>query len=291
MKKNLKNIGHVLGLPFFSVIFALLLGGLIILSLGYDLNKAYSSLLDGSVGNLNAFSETLVNSIPLIFTAISYAITYRSGLINLGADGQFYMGALIGSFVGSRFSELPVTIHIMLIFLCAFLGGALWGFIAGFLKVKFSASELITTIMLNYIALECVSFCVLNRPFRDMTPGAAPRMPTVIREVQLPSLLPNTRLHFGLLIGIGLLFVYYIIMWRTTKGYELRVMGHNRYAGEYSGFPIRSNSIIAFSLAGGIAGLGGIVNILGLQYFLTLESCGANFGFTGISNENLGSCN
>lgn len=289
MKQKVLRAVKSMGLPVFSIIVALSIGALFMLVLDYNVGKAYSSLLSGIFGSVNSISESLIQATPLIFTAISYAVAFRSGLINLGGEGQLYMGAVFGSIVGSRFQGLPTFIHLALILLCGFIGGALWGFIAGALKVKFGASELITTIMLNYIALEFVSYCVTNVPFKDTTPGAAPRMPSILENLKLPILLPRTRLHVGILLALAAMLIYYLFMWKTTKGYELRVMGQNPDAGRYSGFKVKSNAVFAFSLAGGFAGLGGVVNIIGLQYFLT-EGFASGFGFSGVAVALLGSC-
>ena len=174
-----------------------LVGAVILSVMGYDAGKAYSSLLKGHLKQ-NSIAETLIQTTS-IFTALSYAIALRHGMVNLGAEGQLYIGAILGSLAGSHIHGLPPVIHILFVLLCGFIGGALWGLIVAVLKMKFGASELITTIMLNYIALEFVSFCVTNPPFRDATPGAAPRMPSVVDAVKLPIILPQTRLHLGII--------------------------------------------------------------------------------------------
>ncbi|MCL2578678.1 MAG: ABC transporter permease [Oscillospiraceae bacterium] len=283
---------HYLGsisFPVLSILGALILGGIIITAMGYDAAFAYRNLWGGAFGNMHAFSETLIQTTPLLFTAVSYSIAYKCGLINLGAEGQLHMGAMFGAFVGARFAFLPGGLHIVFVLLCGFAGGALWGFIVGALRMRFGASELITTIMLNYVALELLSFAVTNQPFRDMTPGAAPRMNVVIESVRLPILLPQTRLHLGLFFALLAIVVYYIFMWKTTKGYEMRVAGLNPNAGRYAGMNIGTNGVLAITLAGGVAGLGGIVNVIGLQPFLT-EGFSNNFGFSGIAVALLGGC-
>ena len=266
----------------FSLVLALALGYLTMLLMGYDATKAYQSLWQGIFGSANAIAESLVQTTPLIFTAVSYALAFKAGLINL-----LYMGAVWGSVLGSRLSGLPTWLHWGVIFAAAFAGGAIWGAISGLLKVRFKASELITTIMLNYIALEWVSFCVTNLPFKDQTAGAAPRMPAVADNVKLSLLLPRTRLHSGFLLALLALLLYYLFMWRTTKGYELRVSGQNPNAALYAGMPVKTNAVLAFGLAGGMAGLGGIINILGLQYFLT-EGFASGLGFSGVAVALLG---
>ncbi|MFV0413765.1 MAG: ABC transporter permease [Oscillospiraceae bacterium] len=286
--KVLKGL-KTLSFPLLSILVALILGAIIMAAMGYNVGKAYLSLLNGAFGSTNSIAETLIQVTPLLFTALSYAIAYRCGLINLGAEGQLYIGAVCGSMAGAHLQGLPAVLHVALVLVFGFLGGALWGLIVGLLKIRFGASELITTIMLNYIALEFVSFCVTNAPFKDMTPGAAPRMTSVLGSAKLPIILPKTRLHAGILLALAGVLVYYIFMWKTTRGYEMRVIGLNPNAGRYSGISLRTNSVLAIFIAGGFAGLGGAVNIIGLQYFLT-EGFSNNFGFSGIAVALLGSC-
>lgn len=289
MPKWILNKLKTISFPAASILVALLLGAIIMSAMGYQVGLAYSSLLKGAFGSKNSLAETLIQTTPLIFTALSYAIALRCGLVNLGAEGQLYIGAVCGSIAGAHIHGLPPLLHIMLVLVCGFIGGALWGLIVAVLKMKFGASELITTIMLNYIALEFVSFCVTNLPFKDMTPGAAPRMPAVTEAVKLPIILPQTRLHLGIFLALAAVAVYYIFMWKTTRGYEMRVIGMNPHAGRYSGINIPVNSLLSMFLAGGFAGLGGTVNIIGLQYFLT-EGFSNNFGFSGVAVALLGGC-
>jgi len=289
MKKKTRQGLISLGFPLLSILVVLVLGALIMMAMGYDVGKAYMSLLNGAFGNRNSIGETFIQVTPLLFTALSYAIALRCGLINLGAEGQLYIGAICGSMAGAHLSGLPGILHILVILLTGFMGGALWGLIVGILKIHFGASELITTIMLNYIALELVSYCVTNAPFKDMTKGAAPRMTSVTDAVKLPSILPGTRLHAGFILALIGVVGYYIFMWRTTKGYEMRVIGLNPNAGKYSGMNIKRNGLLSIFIAGGIAGLGGIIQIIGLTYYLT-EGFAANLGFSGVAVALLGGC-
>ena len=287
MSVRAKQYVGSISFPVLSILGALILGAIMITAMGYDAPFAYRSLWGGAFGSVHAFTETLVQTTPLLFTAVSYAIAYKCGLINLGAEGQLYMGAMTGAFVGARFGALPGGL--LFVLLCGFLGGALWGFITGALRMRFGASELITTIMLNYIAFEFLSFAITAPHFRDITPGAAPRMAAVAEAVRLPVLLPQTRLHLGLVFALLAILAYYIFMWKTTKGYEMRVVGLNAGAGQYAGMNIGRNGVLAITLAGGVAGLGGIVNVIGLQPFLT-EGFSNNFGFSGIAVALLGGC-
>ena len=289
MTAKLKKGMNSIGFPVLSILVALVLGAIIMAVMGYDVAKAYSSLLKGAFGDARALAETMIQMVPLLFCALSYSVAYRCGLINLGAEGQLYAGAVVGAAIGGSVSGLPPVLHIALCLLGGFVGGAVLGTIVGALKMKFGASELITTIMLNYIMTEFVAWAVNNEPFRDSTPGAAPRMPTVLDSAKLPVILSGTRLHFGIVLAVLGIVVYYFFMWRTTRGYEMRVIGMNPNAGRYSGMNIPTNSILAMLIAGGYAGLGGVVQIIGLNFFVT-EGFSANFGFSGIAVALLGSC-
>ena len=152
-----------------AVIVAILLGMLLILLMGKNPIVAFSALLQGAFGSMNSFAETLVKVTPLLFTGISYALANRCGLTNLGMEGQMYMGALAAAAVGI-FVEVPAALHIPLCILAGFIGGGLWGLLAGWLKVKFGASEIITTVMLNTIAIYFIEFMVTD-PARMMEPG------------------------------------------------------------------------------------------------------------------------
>lgn len=271
----------------FSIFLALSLGAIIITVLGFNSLNAYHALWSGAFGSVHSFSETLVHATPLLFTAVSYSTAQKCGLINLGVEGQLYIGAIAGAFVGARFGFLPSGLHIFFVMACAFFSGAIWGSIAGILKVRFGASEMITTIMLNFVAFEFMNFVTTNEPFRDTSLGASPRMLPVVDSVRLLKLAPQTRLHVGFVFALLAIFSYYIFIWKTTKGYEMRVAGLNVNAGHYAGIKINKNIVLALFISGGFAGLGGIVNVIGLQPFLT-EGFSNNFGFNGIAVALLG---
>lgn len=280
-----KNILKSLYFPIIAIVMALIGGGLIISSLGFNPFSAYNYLLKGSFGNINAISETLVKACPVIFTGLSYAIASRCGLINLGAEGQLYMGALTATIVGTSLQGFPMIIHLPLTLIAGFLGGAVWGLIVGALKVKFGASELITTIMFNYIAINFISYCVTG-PIKDTT-GTFPQSKQILASSQLPRILPGTRLHAGVIVAILGIIFYYYFMWKTTKGYEMRVIGLNPTAGEYAGMNIKTNSVMAMFIAGGFAGLGGCIEIIGMQMRL-MQNFSTGYGFDGIAVALLG---
>ncbi len=284
-KKRLLDHLKALYFPVAAIVMALVGGGIIIAAMGFHPFGAYLNLLKGSFGSVNAISETLIKACPVVFTGLSYAIARRCGLINLGAEGQLYIGALAATLVGTNLQGLPLPLHLLLTLIAGFMGGAVWGVLVGILKVRFGASELITTIMFNYIAIQFVSYCI-SGPIKD-TAGTLPQSRSILTSAQLPRLLSGTRLHAGVIVAIlGILF-YYFFMWKTTKGYEMRVIGFNPTAGEYAGMNLRTNSVLAMAVAGGFAGLGGCIEIIGMQLRL-MPNFSTGYGFDGIAVALLG---
>lgn len=271
--------------PLVAIFFALGLGAVVILFMGLDPLKAYENLLKGSLGNTNAIGETLVKTTPLIFTGLSFALAKRCGLINLGAEGQLYIGGFLATVVGIYLKGLPLFIHLPLAILAGFIGGGLWGILAAWLKVKFGASELITTIMLNYVAIHWVSYLVTG-PMKE-PPGNFPQTPAVELSAQLPRILPGTRLHLGLLVALLTIVLFYVFLWKTTVGYETRVVGLNSEAARYAGINPERNAFLSMFIAGGFAGMAGMNEILGIQHRL-FQAFSPGYGFDGIAVALLG---
>lgn len=264
-----------------AVIVAILLGMLLILLMGKNPIVAFSSLLQGAFGSMNSFAETLVKVTPLLFTGISYALANRCGLTNLGMEGQMYMGALAAAAVGI-FVEVPAALHIPLCILAGFIGGGLWGLLAGWLKVKFGASEIITTVMLNTIAIYFIEFMVTD-PARMMEPGGVSGQSSPLTDsAKLSILLPNTRAHWGIMIGLLCIVLFWLFLWRSKKGYEVRVSGFNMQAAAYSGINTSRNILLVMLLAGGVAGLAGASEVMGIQGRL-YAGFSPGYGFDGIA--------
>jgi simple sugar transport system permease protein len=289
MKEIFRNIQYKNFLfPILAVLLALFISAIIVSILGYDWWLAYQNLLQGSVGNLRNIGETITRATPLIFTGLSFAIGRRCGLINLGAEGQVFMGGLFATFVGVTFTGLPTFIHLPLAILAGMVGGGLLGLLIGWLKNRFGASELITGIMFNYISILLVGYFVstTHGPLRDRDAflSQSARMPD---SAMLPRILEGTRIHAGIFIALLALFFFYVFLWKTTKGYEIRAAGLNPDAARYSGIKVKHNILLAMFMAGGFAGLAGSVETLGVHLRL-LPDFSANFGFDGIAVSLLG---
>jgi simple sugar transport system permease protein len=272
-------------IPVTSVLLAFLAGGIIIALFGFNPLDAGLNLLMGSFGSMNAIGESLVKTIPLIFTGLAYALAARCGMVNIGAEGQLYMGGFLSTLAAVYLTDLPGFIHLPVAVLAGFIGGGLWGLLAGWLKVKFGASEVITTIMLNYIAQYWVSFLV-SGPMKE-PPGAFPQSMPIAETAVLPRLIPGTRLHLGIILALFCVYIFYFFLWKTTAGYETRVVGMNPEAALYAGMKPSKNILLGMFLAGGFAGLAGTCEILGIQLRM-IANFSPGYGFDGIAVALLG---
>ncbi|MBE2197948.1 MAG: ABC transporter permease [Anaerolinea sp.] len=268
-------------------------------------SRAYEALFTGALGSptrmiralqggdelairraFNPFLESLVASTPYIFAGLSVALGFRSGLFNIGAEGQLFMGAIFAAFVGYTFTGLPMIIHLPLAILAGALGGALWGFIPGWLKAKTGGHEVINTIMLNYIAFR-LSEWLLSGPMKR--PGSFnPVSPTIAESAILPRFFDNPiRFHAGFFVALGVAWLVYWFLFRTKWGFDLRTVGANPHAARYAGMNIVWVTILAMSLAGALSGLAGANEVLGVNYNLAL-AFSAGYGFDAIALALLG---
>jgi simple sugar transport system permease protein len=248
---------------------------------------AYSALFVGSLGGRYALSETVVQATPLIFTGLAVALGFRAGLFNIGAEGQLFAGGLAAAYVGFSWTGLPAPIHLPLALLAGFAGGAIWGFIPGFLKARTGAHEVITTIMLNFIALSLANYLLLNSLFRRPGRTDAISKP-VAKGAQLPRLAGGSlRIHAGIIVALLVAWGVYWLLYRTTKGFEFRAVGSNPDAARTSGINVPRTYIVVMLLSGGLAGLAGANQLLGIQYSLA-PGFSAGLGFDAIALALLG---
>lgn len=279
ISKSLKALRKIVP-ALLSFALALLIGGLVIELTGGNALNTYKVLVQGAFVGKNAISESLIKASILLLTGLSYAFAAKCGLVNIGAEGQLYMGAALSSAVGIYFTFLPGWLHMVAAVLAGFVGGALWGGLVGFLKVKFNANEIITSLMMNYIATLFISFLV-SRPMKDMT-QTFPYSYRIADSAKLPRILSGTRLHIGVFIALACLLIYWFYYRYTSSGYRMRVIGQNKLCAQYAGYNVNKNTLIALLVGGGFAGLGGALEILGVQYRL-FENFSAGYGFDGIA--------
>ncbi|MBF8283318.1 MAG: putative ABC transporter permease protein [Anaerolineales bacterium] len=272
-----------------AIVVALLLGAVVLKLVGGDPLAAYAHIGRAAFGDIGVFSDTLVKATPLIMVGLACSVAFRMRLWNIGAEGQFYMGALGASAVilsglVPETASRPVTIAVMLV--AGMLCGAAWGFIPGWLKARLRVNEIITTLMMNYIAVALVNFFV----FGVWSEGGFQMSKTFQKAAWLPRLADYAKeftafrgltTHFGLVFGVVAAVVVWYILYRSLWGYEIRLIGDNARAAEYAGINITRNTVLVMMLSGALAGLAGMSEIAGVVHRLQ-TSISPGYGFTGI---------
>ena len=273
-------------LPVLATLAALGVGGVMLLLLRVNPIEAYAALWDGAFGSSNAFAETLVKATPLLLVAIGICISFRGDVINIGGEGQMIVGAILATWVGLTLTEMPGWATITLSLLTGFVGGAIWGGIPGYLKAYFNVNEILSTVMMNAIAVQLMNF-LLRGPMIDPSQAQlASKIPQTARLLEifrLPRFVP-TRLHLGALIAVVLAILVYILLWRTTLGYRIRAVGQNPRASRYAGIKVPRYVVVALLLSGAFAGLAGAIQVFGVNYRMITD--GSASGFTGSAGFN-----
>lgn len=270
-----------------AIVMGLLVACLCISFMGISPGKAMSIFFSTFKGDLYGTCEIFVKACPLLFTGLSYAFAARCGLVNLGAEGQLYMGALFATLVATELHGLPMIIHLPLTILAGFAGGALIGIFAGILRAKFGVLEVLSTLMINYMSTYFVSYMVTG-PIKESV--SMPQSVPFEESAKLPILIPKTRLHAGVLIGLLCIFLFYIVITKSTIGFRIRTVGDNASAAHYAGIKVNSNALYSMAIAGGFGGLAGAVELSGLLGRL-YEGFSPGWGWDGISVALLGNCN
>ena len=260
---------------------ALGLGAVLIWVSGASVVNAYGGLFEGMLGSRRALVETCVAALPYILTGLSVALSFHGGLFNIGAEGQFYLGALGAAVVGYTLGGLPAGLHLPLALAAAAAAGAFWGAVPGFLKARFGAHEVINTIMMNYVAVRLVDYLV-KHPLRD--PAASiDRTPYILPTAHLPLLLgPQDRLHAGLLLAVAAAGLMAWFLARTTTGFSIRTVGANPDAARYAGMRVGWLTVLTMAIAGALAGLAGAGEVLGLKHTLP-AAFSSGYGFDAIA--------
>jgi len=261
------------------LVITFLLAAIFIMVAKYDPTAAFNSFFRGIFGSLHGFAEIMVRATPLILAGLGVSVAFKTGFFNIGAEGQLYMGAIAITCVGVFLPPMPAMLHITVAIAAGFLLGGLWAVIPGFLKAKYGVSEVINTIMLNYIAINILG--ILVRTVLKNTESALPYSATLAKSLTFPLLLYPTRLHSGIILAFVCAFLIYIIMKKTTIGYELRVVGFNKRAGTCSGISVYKNIVLASLISGGLAGLAGVSEIAGVHHRL-LEGISPGYGYIAI---------
>jgi len=267
-----------------AILLAFAIGALLIKISGFSVIKAYSSLWDGAFGNMYSFSQTLLNTIPLIFTGLAVAIGFKAGLFNIGGEGQMIVGAFVSAIVAISLKSLPGIVLIPTALLAGGFAGSAWSFIPGYLKTKTGAHEVVTSIMMNYVGTLGASYLLLKYFKED---GPIPQTEFIPEAARLTELIEYSRLTTAIFVAIVVVVITDIFFKKTKLGYKMQVVGENPSAAEYAG--INSNRMMLFSMqmSGFVAGLAGSTIVMGvLHRFITNFSPG--YGFTGIAVAVLG---
>ena len=264
---------------------ALAVSAVLILLAGADPLAAYWALLQGAVGDGFALGNTLARTTPLIFTGLAVAFAFRCNLLNIGAEGQLYAGALASVVIGIYLTGLPAVLHIALAITGGFMAGAIWGGLAGYLRAARGINEIISTIMLNFVAIFLVSYLV-HGPLAE-PPGFYHQTAMIAESARLPMLYPKSDLSMAIFIGVAFALVTAYVLWRTPFGLKLRAVGESAGTARFAGVPVNRYMFGAMSVSGGLAGLAGTTEMIGGQYRL-LDFFSPGYGFDGIAVAFLG---
>ncbi|MBV6395891.1 MAG: hypothetical protein HFACDABA_01478 [Anaerolineales bacterium] len=302
------KIWQALLVPALAVLTGLLIGAIAILAVGENPLEAYGALFAGSFGTPDRFiegfqtyfasgdtskllraiypiTESLVATTPYIFAALSVALGFRCGLFNIGAEGQVLMGALCSAYIGYSITGLPAFVHLPLAILAGAAGGAVWGMIPGYLKARFGAHEVVNTIMMNWIAFK-LSDWLLKGPMQAS--GSRPVTPNVEATAELPRFFPDPlRLNWGFVLALAVAWLVYWFLFKTTLGFEIRSVGASPDAAKYAGMNVTRNFVLVMAIAGGLAGLAGTAQVLGVDHWVG-QGFSSGYGFDSIALALLG---
>jgi simple sugar transport system permease protein len=290
-----KFLRPVLGpmlVPLLAILTAMIVGAGVIMIAGGNPFEAYLGLFEGAFGTRKALSETTVWATPYIFAGLAVALAFKGGLFNIGAEGQLALGAVAAAWVGYALPgilhvSLPAVIHLPLTIGAGMLAGALWGAIPGWLKARTGGHEVINTIMMNYIALNTVSY-LLNGPMKDPNPAnVSARTPEIAAGARLPTIFGGFRFHWGFILALVFAALVWWFLWKTTRGFEIRTVGANPDAARYAGISVARIIVLTMTLSGMLAGMAGAIEVTALNYRHEL-GFSTGYGFDAIAIALLG---
>ncbi|WP_346916140.1 ABC transporter permease [Clostridium sp.] len=287
MSSKVKDTIKAILFPVVAVIFSLFISVFFVMwAKGYSITQYFTALTDlvstiwnGSFGTQRNTMATLAEVTPLIFTGVANAVAFRCGLFNIGVGGQFVLGMVAAAIVGTIPGLSPI-VHIPLIIVSGIVAGGIWGGIPGFLKAKFGTSEVINTIMMNYISIALANYIILRTSFG--VPGKA-ATPMIQESAKLARFVEGSSANISLFIGIITAILMGFILWKTTIGYEIRAVGINPHGAEYGGVNVAKKAVLAMILSGAIAGLGGATHVAGVKHLIQDFMVVPSYGFDGIA--------
>ena len=279
-----KDILFRVAVPVLAMLAALLVGAVLLLLLDVNPFEAYAAMLEGAFGSVSSITQSLVKATPLLLVGLGICIAFRASVINVGGEGQIILGALMATWFSLQFRTWPGWLLLPATIMMSFMAGAAWGFVPGILKARLRVNEILSTIMMNFIALQLMNLLLrgLLMDPESVSAGTflakSERLP---EQVWLARLVPQTLLHTGMILAVVLAVVVYIFLWRTTIGYRIRAVGLNPHAARYAGIKVPFYQALSLTLAGGFAGLAGSVEVIGVHHRL-LEGITSGYGFSGI---------
>ena len=271
-------------LPLLAVPVAFLIGAIMLAALGANPLEAYGAMLQGAFGDKSGITQTLVKATPLLLVGLGVCIAFRGGVINIGGEGQIIVGALAATAFSIGFKDMSGWILLPMSMIMGALAGAVWGGIPGILKAKLGVNEILSTVMMNAIAVQFSNY-LLRGPMidpKEIEQGTRIAQSALLpKAVWLTRLVPQTLLHSGAILAVILAVLVYIFLWRTTIGYRIRAVGLNIDAARYAGIKVPYYQALALILGGGFAGLAGAVEVMGVQHRM-MENLASGYGFSGI---------
>jgi ABC-type uncharacterized transport system permease subunit len=276
------------GVPVLAVLGALAIGAVMLAALGANPLAGYWAMAKGAFGSGSALVETAIKSTPLLLVGVGITIAFRASVINIGGEGQMVSGALASTAVALGMTDVPAWVALPLVLLAGVAGGAFWGAIPGVLKAYFGVNEILSTIMLNVVAVQAMNY-LLRAPLMDPKEiERGTRIPQTARlpeSTDLPLFSENGRLHIGPFVAVLAAVLVYVLLWRTTSGYRLRAVGLSSDAARYAGISVERNVVWALTLSGAMSGLAGAILVLGSEGHRMVTD-GSTIGFTGSAGFN-----
>jgi simple sugar transport system permease protein len=273
-----RSIGRAVGAPAVGALVGLLIGALLILLAGADVGEAYRAMLRGAFGGPRQLTETVLKAAPLLLVGLGLTVAFRARVWNIGGEGQYYVGALFGGVIALTFPEWPRPLLLVTMLLAAAVGGMLWALLAGVLKIRWGMSEIISTLMLNYIAIFLMEY-MARGPLQEPG-GYLPESAQFVKAARMPVFL-GSRIHLGVVLTVLLVPVVYALLWSTPLGFRLRAVGSRASVARYAGISVERAILFVMAFSGILIGLAGIIEVSTLHTRLKGDISGG-YGFSGI---------
>ncbi|WP_190284751.1 ABC transporter permease [Bacillus sp. S3] len=276
-KKHIRKIYLILVV----ILGAFLINTVVLLLTGKDVAMVYSTLFTGAFGDQWSIANSIRWALPLMFTGLAFAVAFRGGMFNVGAEGQLYLGAFAAAWVGFTFIDLPKLILIPLCIIAAGVVGAAWSMLAGWLKLKFKANEVVTTLMLNYVAILFTEYLIRYPFYEPGTAGESGASKEIASQAMLNVLLAGSNITTGIFFALILIIIVYYWNTKTSSGYEINIIGNNERFANFSGIQVPRGKMLVMAVSGAIAGFGGAIEILGIHHRFIINFSNG-LGFDGI---------